>query len=930
MNTYPSSLRRRATGPRRASALLACLLIVALLLPGGVGQAAPAAPSAQEPPTERLPYAGLPGLPRQPGFAPQGEAGQPPALSEFVGWSKLVFQSARNNTDWEVFTARGNGSNQVNISNHGSTDLHPRLNHGATRVIFTSNRNGSFDLFTMNPNGGDLRRIVDNASDDVLPAWSPDGSRIAFQAYRDGQPEIYVANADGSGQTRLTFHGDYDGQPAWSPNGSQIAFVRRDGGDVRIWVMNADGSNQRPLSSQASSENPAWSPDGGQIAYDSDGNGDGWQEIWLMNADGSNQSEVYNPSESETDAWVGSWSPDGRYVAFTRISFVYYQGQWYWTAAYLDAWDSAQPWSTARLSNDGADWSPDWASTDGQAPATRVLALPPQSPATFTVYWSANDAGGSGLKSIDVQVKEGAGGSWTNWQSQTTATSASYTGLGGRTYYFRSRGRDHAGNVEAWPASHDAQTTVESHPPQTAVEPLPPYSRNNLLVRWSGSDPGGSGILSYDVQYQPAGSGAWSDWRMGVTETSATFSGTAGSRYLFRVRARDRAHNLEAWPIDADTATTLYTWGVAGQVTDNRGAPVSGVATTTTPAAFHAPPSDRDGAYSAYIAPAAATYSAAWSKTGYGALPTTAFPPYPDAMVDVVLPPAANVVQNWGFESGSSPWQFGGSLPGRVTNADRHSGVWAALLGSPPPLLAAGAESGPAAGEATMAQTIVTPAADSAPTLSFMHRFGSGLLPGSRLEVIVDDGSAATVVLSTSTASQAWQHRWVDLSPWAGRSVTLRFKLIEVAGGSQAWATIDEVTVGAAHPDIWVSQPAWQAALPGRTFETTLAYGNRGGVAASDGQVTLQLPAELSLVSADPPPTATTPTLRWEVGALPAQSGPQTIRVTLQMAATAAGGTTIATAASISSSSAELEQANNTAPGAVYIGSMRYLPAITR
>jgi Tol biopolymer transport system component len=367
-------------------------LIVALLLPGGTGWTVQAAPPAQEAPPGRLPYDGPFDLPRLPGDATQREPGQALTAPEYVDWSKLVFQSARNNSDWEIYAARGDSSDQVNISNHAGMDVHPRLNRGATRVVFASNRHGAYDLFTMNADGGGQARIVDSPGDDVFPAWSPGGNRITFQAYRDGQPEIYVANADGSGQARLTNHGDYDGQPAWSPDGSQIAFVRRESGGYRIWAMNADGSNQRPLSNQPYSADPAWSPDGSQIAYDADGNGDGWQEIWLMNADGSNQREVYDPPEGNTDAWVGSWSPDGRYVAFTRISFVYNQGQWYWTVAYLDASDSTQPWNTIRLSSNGADWNPAWASTDGQAPASRVLALPTQSPGPFTVnlatpYW---------------------------------------------------------------------------------------------------------------------------------------------------------------------------------------------------------------------------------------------------------------------------------------------------------------------------------------------------------------------------------------------------------------------------------------------------------------------------------------------------------------------------------------------------------------
>ncbi len=290
----------------------------------------------------------------------------------------------------------------------------------------------------------------------------------------------------------------------------------------------------------------------------------------------------------------------------------------------------------------------------------------------------------------------------------------------------------------------------------------------------------------------------------------------------------------------------------------------------------------------------------------------------------MVLPPADNVVQNWGFEGGATAWQFGGSLTATVTNVEKHTGAAAAFLGSPPGLHQ------PTAGDASMSQVVQVPVASLAPTLSFLHRFAVGFPSDSRLEVVVDDGIAPTAVFSATTGSDTWEYQWVDLTPWAGRSVTLRFRVIEVAGGARAWATIDEVTVGSAHPDIWVSQPAWQAAPPGRSFESTLVYGNRGGVAASSGRVTLQLPAELSFVSADPPPSATTPDLRWDVGALPAQSGPQTIRVTLQVAASAAGGTTVTTTARITSDTTELEQANNTAAGSVFIGSIRYMPVIMR
>ena len=119
------------------------------------------------------------------------------------------------------------------------------------------------------------------------------------------------------------------------------------------------------------------------------------------------------------------------------------------------------------------------------------------------------------------------------------------------------------------------------------------------------------------------------------------------------------------------------------------------------------------------------------------------------------------------------------------------------------------------------------------------------------------------------------------------------------------------------------------AAPPGAQLHTVLDYGNRGGVDAQNGSVTLQLPAGLDFVSADPPPTATTPVLRWNLGDMPAFSQ-QTIDLTLQVSASAPYGSTLNTSASIASDTAELETANNTASGSVFVGSRSWLPFVVR
>jgi len=214
--------------------------------------------------------------------------------------------------------------------------------------------------------------------------------------------------------------------------------------------------------------------------------------------------------------------------------------------------------------------------------------------------------------------------------------------------------------------------------------------------------------------------------------------------------------------------------------------------------------------------------------------------------------------------------------------------------------------------------------------LSFLYQL-SGVSPnsGSSFGVTVSDGTVTTT-LSAETTNTGWTHRWFDLQPWAGQTVTVTFTLHQVAGDQPPWACLDEVTVGSAYPDLWVHQSDLSTAPPGRQIVDAVTYGNRGGVGASNGQVTLELPPELTFVSADPPPSQLPPSLGWGVGDLAAHSSPHTILVTLQVTPSVALGTNVTATAAITTETPELEQANNAAPLSVEIGHRAYLPLIAR
>ena len=95
----------------------------------------------------------------------------------------------------------------------------------------------------------------------------------------------------------------------------------------------------------------------------------------------------------------------------------------------------------------------------------------------------------------------------------------------------------------------------DSLPPASAIQKLPANLDSTLInVVWQGTDDL-SGIASYDLQVQVDG-GAWQDWLTGIasTQTSAAYYAQFGKTYGFRIRARDQAGNLEAYPASAETS----------------------------------------------------------------------------------------------------------------------------------------------------------------------------------------------------------------------------------------------------------------------------------------------------------------------------------------------------------------------------------------
>jgi Tol biopolymer transport system component len=110
--------------------------------------------------------------------------------------------------------------------------------------------------------------------------------------------------------------------PIQMGGGGRLAFVsdRDDGRTLQIWTVDPEGKDPQQLTfGPGDKHDPRWSPDGSRLLYSAPGGSDQFGndlglDLWLINSDGTG---IKNISHHAGDDTGPSWSPDGRFVAFT-------------------------------------------------------------------------------------------------------------------------------------------------------------------------------------------------------------------------------------------------------------------------------------------------------------------------------------------------------------------------------------------------------------------------------------------------------------------------------------------------------------------------------------------------------------------------------------------------------------------------------------
>ena len=391
--------------------------------------------------------------------------------------TRVVFQTYRN-SNWEIYRADGAGNNVVRLTNHSAADIEPKLSFNGTKIVFTSKRDGNFEIYSMNADGSGLRRLTAHASDDYEPAWSPDGMQIVFVSERTGNAEIYKMNADGANLTRLTVSRLPNFRPAWSFR-DKIVWLRfmDEGLGSRRELVWFDAKTNQPLGVYDCrwGGHPAWSPDGSKLAVDCDVDGDNWNEIIVS---GNIYQTVHDPGQNLVDAVVGSWAPDSQAIQFTKVEYVVQSNQLRIRGLTLQRLSLTDGALTSLPNQTNTENASDWKWADVAAPTSSLqinkqYIKPDIVNSSFLVkgpiLWSKNDVGPAPIAYFDLQYSSD-GITWIDYEppyteavySDTVSVFVGAIGLGlqFKTLYFRTRGRDFAGNIEPWEQTKPVSTTV--------------------------------------------------------------------------------------------------------------------------------------------------------------------------------------------------------------------------------------------------------------------------------------------------------------------------------------------------------------------------------------------------------------------------------------------------------------------------------------
>jgi Tol biopolymer transport system component/DNA-binding winged helix-turn-helix (wHTH) protein len=187
---------------------------------------------------------------------------------------------------------------------------------------------------------------------ELQPTFSPDGNQIAFvwRNEKDGRSDIYIKLLDAENKLQLTNNPDDEVtpvhrssasgifpmaqinladevSPAWSPDGRSIAFVRRSPEGSGVYVAPVLGGAERKIGEVFAdpfwSHSLGWTRDGRFLAVEDKNAPQEPFGIFLLSVETGEKRRLTSPPSGVYGDFDAAYSPDGKTIAFRRITGVH-------------------------------------------------------------------------------------------------------------------------------------------------------------------------------------------------------------------------------------------------------------------------------------------------------------------------------------------------------------------------------------------------------------------------------------------------------------------------------------------------------------------------------------------------------------------------------------------------------------------------------
>jgi serine/threonine-protein kinase len=170
---------------------------------------------------------------------------------------------------------------------------------------------------------GKTQPLLAKAGGYYTPRLSPDGQRLAISLESGKDQDVWVYDPQRDTMSRLTYTTQGGLYPVWSPDGKHIVFQSRSDGLVSIKWIRSDGGGEAQLLLESKNElRPgSFSPDGRRLAF-TESNPETGIDLWTVTLD---LSDPEHPKPGKPELFLrtpsnerdGVFSPDGRWIAYT-------------------------------------------------------------------------------------------------------------------------------------------------------------------------------------------------------------------------------------------------------------------------------------------------------------------------------------------------------------------------------------------------------------------------------------------------------------------------------------------------------------------------------------------------------------------------------------------------------------------------------------